>query len=320
MWVGDSMSILVSINCITYNHEKFIDKAIESFINQITDFEFEIVIGEDCSTDGTLEIVKEYEKQYPSLIRLITDSKNVGMSKNSRRILDASVGEYIAICEGDDYWTDPFKLQKQVDFFKRHKECSLVFHAADIINVETGLIEGEIRPFKRTFIYPENKLFFGGGDFVATASMMFKKSLMIDLPDFYVKSPVGDHAMALLLSYRGRVGYINEKMAVRSLWVPGSWNTSMNKKQDEERKIKHILAMCNVLHLYNAYTNNKYQSEVKKRILNGLIQVAELQRLEPFEQTEIIKIYSSLKLIDKLKVKIGYICPSLYHIYSKVLP
>ena len=107
---------LLSIASITYNHEQFIAQAIESWLMQKTSFEIEIIIGEDCSTDNTRAIIEKYRKLHPDLIKLIISESNVGMMPNFIRTLAACRGKYIALCEGDDYWTDPYKLQKQVDF------------------------------------------------------------------------------------------------------------------------------------------------------------------------------------------------------------
>lgn len=113
---------LVSICTLTYNHEKYISKAIDSFLIQKTDFTFEIVIGEDCSTDGTREIVFNYAKKYSDIINVVTSRENVGINENARRTVNACTGKYIAFCEGDDYWHDKYKLQKQVDFLESNKD------------------------------------------------------------------------------------------------------------------------------------------------------------------------------------------------------
>ncbi len=125
---------LVSIICNTYNHRKFIEQAIRSFLNQKGNFPFEILIHDDASTDGTQEIVKEYQRKYPSLIKPIYQTEN----QYSKGIKPAFVyqyprakGKYIALCEGDDYWTDPFKLQKQVDFLESNPEVVMCFHGFD---------------------------------------------------------------------------------------------------------------------------------------------------------------------------------------------
>lgn len=118
---------LVSINMITYNHAPYVAHAIEGVIRQRTNFPFELIIGEDCSTDGTREIVFDYQKKYPDIIQVITSEKNVGMSKNGLRTTKACQGKYIAFCEGDDYWHNPYKLQKQVDYMESHSGCGMVF-------------------------------------------------------------------------------------------------------------------------------------------------------------------------------------------------
>ncbi len=126
---------LVSVKMITYNHAPYIAQAIEGVIRQKTDFPFELVIGEDCSTDGTGEIVLEYQKKYPDVIRVITSAHNVGMNENGYRVMKACGGKYIAFCEGDDYWHSPDKLQKQADFLEDHQECGLVYSNFDVYQV-----------------------------------------------------------------------------------------------------------------------------------------------------------------------------------------
>ena len=130
----ETVSILVSINCITYNQEEYVADAIEGFLMQKTDFDYEILIGEDCSTDNTRKIVEEYAAKYPDKIRLITSERNVGCRKKfTEGFSSNSKGKYIAECEGDDYWIDPYKLQKQVDYLEGNPECTLCFHAAELV-------------------------------------------------------------------------------------------------------------------------------------------------------------------------------------------
>jgi glycosyltransferase involved in cell wall biosynthesis len=117
---------LVSVMIVTYNQEPYISEAIESVLNQKVNFPIEIVIGEDASSDGTREIVRGYEKKYPNIIRVITSENNVGLIKNYYRTEKACRGKYIAWCEGDDFWHNQYKLQKQVDYMESHPECGLV--------------------------------------------------------------------------------------------------------------------------------------------------------------------------------------------------
>jgi len=123
---------LVSVQMITYNHAPFIVQAIEGVLQQKTNFPFELVIGEDCSTDGTREIVFEYQKKHPDIIRVITSDKNVGAKKNGYRTIKACQGKYIAFCEGDDYWHHPYKLQNQAGYLESHPECGMVFADCDV--------------------------------------------------------------------------------------------------------------------------------------------------------------------------------------------
>ena len=118
----------LSVVTITYNHAPYIAKCIEGVLMQQVNFPMEFIIAEDCSTDGTRAICEEYAKKYPDLIRLLPSEGNMGAVMNEQRAFEAARGKYIATCEGDDYWTDPLKLQKQVDFLESHPECTASFH------------------------------------------------------------------------------------------------------------------------------------------------------------------------------------------------
>ena len=146
--------IVVSICCITYNQEPYIRDALDGFLGQKTSFPYEVLIHDDASTDGTAEIIREYAKAYPRRIRPILQTENqyakglynVSGTYNFPR----ARGRYIAMCEGDDCWTDPHKLQRHVDFMERHPECSLVFHSARIDVLGRALTERKMRTYKRS--------------------------------------------------------------------------------------------------------------------------------------------------------------------------
>lgn len=132
------MEPLLSVVTITYNHEPFIRKCIEGVLMQKVNFPMEFIIADDCSTDGTRAICEEYAVQYPELIRFVNSENNVGAVENENRALLAARGKYIATCEGDDYWTDPLKLQKQVDFLEAHLDYSVCFHRFKKIHLFDG--------------------------------------------------------------------------------------------------------------------------------------------------------------------------------------
>lgn len=136
--IKEKSHILVSIVCITYNHEPYLRQALDSFLIQKTSFAYEIVLAEDCSTDGTRKICEEYAAKYPDIIHYIYRDHNVGYNENEYEAMCAAKGKYIAYCEGDDYWTIPDKLQRQVDFLESHPDYSICWHRCKHHNVTTG--------------------------------------------------------------------------------------------------------------------------------------------------------------------------------------
>jgi len=137
---NNSDDILLSVCCITYNHEKYIAQAIESLVMQKTSFKYEIVIGEDCSTDGTRKIVQCYCEKYPDKVKMITADTNVGAVNNQVRVLKALKGKYIAMCDGDDYWSDSSKLQKQVDILEQNAEVVICCNYSKVIDDDDKVI------------------------------------------------------------------------------------------------------------------------------------------------------------------------------------
>ncbi len=249
---------LVSINMIAYNQERIIAQAIEGVLEQKTTFAFELVIGEDCSTDGTRDIVLDYQKQHPDIIRVITSDKNVGTGDNWHRVNENCRGKYIAFCEGDDYWTDPRKLQKQVDFMEANTDCSAVFHAAGRF-YEDKADTCSFRRLKRT---PRNQRFTikdaikeVAGNY-ATASLLCRSEHPKDLPEFFYRAPVGDFPLMLVLAVRGNIGYIDEPMSVYRVAAEGSWTTDM--RRDRIRRRKHYADIMAVYKEFDSWTGNEY--------------------------------------------------------------
>ena len=224
--------IIVSISCITYNHEAYIEGALLSFFSQECDFKFEILIHDDCSTDKTAEIIKRYETMYPDIIKPIYQSINqysIGISNVSERYnFSRAKGLYIALCEGDDYWTDPKKLQKQVDILRHYPDCSLCLHAAKALSVDASYPEGNIRPYDTRRKLTSEEVIDKKSAY-PTASLIFPKALVQELPEFYRKSPVGDIPLQIILASKGFAYYIDEYMSVYRVGVGSSWTTSMQK-------------------------------------------------------------------------------------------
>lgn len=212
---------LVTVRTSTYQHGNFIKECIEGIINQKTNFQFEFIIGEDFSTDGTREIVFEYAKKYPNVIRVITADYNVGSKANGRRCIAASRGKYMAICEGDDYWTDPYKLQKQVDFLEANPEYVLTHTDYTNKNQETGEITEAIHESKGDIPNEEEScapLIISDRYHVATCTAVFrmKESLYIDkkyADDFDERYVMGDYQRWFHLARLGKLKYLPEVTA-----------------------------------------------------------------------------------------------------------
>lgn len=251
---------LVTVRTSTYQHGAFIKDCIKGVLMQKTTFPFEFIIGEDFSTDGTREIVFDYARKYPNIIRVVTADYNVGMRANGVRCERRARGKYFALCEGDDYWTDPLKLQKQVDFLEVNSDCSLCFHASKSIRNNNPndytLHRPKDIPLHNKFEMKHAIL--GGGGFMATNSMLFHRKYIQDRPAWMEKTPVGDLPLMLLLASKGKIGYIDEVMSVyRVMSSSTSWSASM---QDRTRRKHHHYSILKMWNDFDVWTNNKYSS------------------------------------------------------------
>ncbi len=266
---------LVSICCLTFNHERFIAQAIESFLMQKTSFPIEIIIHDDASTDNTGKIVMDYVRQYPNLINPIFQRDNQ-YSKGERSFFGHFIipyvrGKYIALCEGDDYWTDPLKLEKQINFFKSNPDCSICFHAARHINEKDHIRSHIHRPFIRlgNSKFDIRVAILGGGGFMTTNSMVFIAEYVKKLPGYYYKAPIEDLPLMLFLASEGSIGYLDEIMSVYRMRTEGSWSTLM--AYSKEKRKHHHKAVLKMFHEFNEATQFKYSFYVFLKIWKNKI-------------------------------------------------
>jgi glycosyltransferase involved in cell wall biosynthesis len=212
----------VSVIVITYNQENYIREALDGFVAQKTDFAFEVLIGDDCSTDKTPSILDEYAKKYPKTIFPIHRKKNMGAWQNFTDVIKRAKGDYITLCEGDDYWTDPTKLQQQVNYMDSHKSYSLCFHPVKVLYENTD----------RYTIFPETsktsdfileKLL--KANFIQTNSVMYRRQDYSQLPNDIMP---GDWYMHLYHARFGKIGFINKVMSVYRRHSEGLWWESQN--------------------------------------------------------------------------------------------
>ena len=211
---------MVCIRCATYNHELYIRDCLEGFVMQKTNFKFVAIVHDDASTDKTADIIREYEAKYPDIIKPIYETENQYSKHDGSlgRIVDAAIdatgAKYVALCEGDDYWTDPLKLQKQVDYLEGHEEYSMCFHAAEV------KIEGvDVRKKGARCENLESKEYSSTDMFaewiVPTASIVYRREVVDKYPIKHAEWLTrGDICLVLKCSHTGRVWGMSEKMSV----------------------------------------------------------------------------------------------------------
>ena len=231
----ESTNCLVSICSLTFNHEAFIEDALKGFLMQKTTFAFEVLIHDDASTDRTQEIIKGYADKYPGIIKPIfqtVNQKSIFKSgMNPRFNFPRAKGKYIALCEGDDYWTDPLKLQKQVDFLEANPEFSICFHHVKIYKENEGTLVEDHKNRdvpEVTDIYELSKR-----NYIHTPSVIFRKNEMVFDQFIEINSPVGDYVLHMLNAMNGKIKKLPDCMAVYRVHEGGIWS---------KRGAEHILS------------------------------------------------------------------------------
>ena len=237
----------LSIGLITYNHESFIEQAVAGILSQRTDFDYEILLGEDCSTDDTRRIIAELAARHPQKIRILETPHNLGMNANYLRTLQACRGEYIALLDGDDYWCDEHKLQRQVDFLDRRPEYAISFHAVRKVYEDGSHPDKILRPRRGVDDYTLPDLLTSM--FIPTCSAVLRSRAVSKIPEWVYRMRTTDHPIMLVASEHGKIGYMDEVMAVYRVHDGGAW-TSMHM-------IDRI--MTNILLLETANANYDYQ-------------------------------------------------------------
>jgi len=257
-WSEDTVP-LVSISCITYNHENFIRDAIEGFLMQKTTFPVEILIHDDASTDKTASIVREYEEKYPHLIKPIYQTENQYSKRDGsigRIQRERACGKYYATCEGDDYWTDSLKLQKQVDFLESNSDFFGTAHACKI---------EYISQYRNKIVIHRGKseidlgYYLTSNIFITTASLLYRTKVVENYPEWTRGLFAGDFVLKYLILTNGKIKYFDEVMSVYNKGVPGSWSKQLIS---QKRIDKEFLDNLFVLQKISELTDYKYSYEV----------------------------------------------------------
>jgi glycosyltransferase involved in cell wall biosynthesis len=296
---------------LAYNIEEFIQEALESVLAQKVDFEIEVVIGDDCSTDSTRDICDQYLKRYPSVIRLVTSDRNTGLVGNQMRILEACKGRYLALCDGDDYWTDPRKLQMQIDFLEKNPEYSFTFHDCLILYQESGKSARRVGKRKIDSVVDLRSVLIENN--IPTSAVVCKNILVPrNFPEWVHEVPGKlDYSEVILLAEKGLGKYFPDPMSVYRIRQQSVWSTqaqhyrfTQNKKywelllqyfDDPELKkaIRGRINLCNFDHAVSLMANGDVLKSAA--LMSGTLRFYRDRRLRPKFARAPLAFASSIK-------------------------
>jgi glycosyltransferase involved in cell wall biosynthesis len=233
----------LSVAMITYNHERYIGQAIESILAQKVNFEYEVIIGEDCSIDGTRAVITAFHRRYPERIKLLLRDQNVGSMLNFTGTIEACRGEYLALLEGDDYWIATDKLQKQVDFLDAHPECAICSGRARAL-YEVGTqnfdLNLDVVPQLPAGAYTIEDIL--KGNFVMTCTAVLRRKYIGQFPKWFFDMKLGDWPLCAMVARYGRVELLDEIMAAYRIHSGGVWSSvSLDIRAEESLRMLKAL-------------------------------------------------------------------------------
>ena len=323
-------NIKISVCCLVYNHEKYLRKMLESLVNQKTDFDYEILINDDASTDRSPEIIKEYQQKYPKLIKPVFQtenqySKNVHMSNTF--LFPRVKGEFVCFCEGDDYWCDNNKLQEQYNVMSSHPECSICTHCTQLIKEDGRIMRGILPPRKieegiieqeqfAQWLLAESNFTFQLSSYCIRADLIHE--LEADkLPEFYKASPVGDEVILRYCLNSGKVYFINKIMSCYRVNSIGSW--SLRENSSAEKKKSHCEKLKKVDLLFNEFSGGRFERYIKEGLIHrDFIFYAQTKNYREVRKPEYKKFWKKLKLKTKIKYTVCTYFPFLDKIWDKI--
>lgn len=270
---------IVSVSIVTYNHRRYIEKCLDSVLEQVTNFVFEIIIGEDASSDGTREICIAYSERYPEKIKLFLRNREDVIRINGKPTgrfnmlenLKSCKGKYIALLEGDDYWTDPYKLQKQVDLLEQHPHLIACHHWQKYsVYGEGGYSEKEA-PKKGHGYYPhpvasvEN--IFANQLRVKSRTILFRNVITDDFfPDWFTKVAFGDVPLTFLLGKHGDFGFIDEEMAAYRQTGQGVSTAGQETMGINKFRVQHFKNWIKIWDFANKLYAYQYEKQANKTV------------------------------------------------------
>jgi len=284
---------LVSICCTTYNHEAFIAKALDGFLMQETNFPFEILIRDDCSTDNTAQIIREYVKKYPHIIKPIYEAENQ-FSKGVKPmpvVFKKAMGKYLALCEGDDYWTDKTKLHKQINFLSNNPSFSMSSHS---VRFEfDGIVEKRKQYADAPVINAGLSEILGKGLFIALNSIVFRREYFLDIPSWFYKLTSGHKALIYMLTGQGKNHHFMQEMGVKRRH-PGGVTVRLKKVRGETYLSRNIYLLENLKSYFTHTQDVPINKKLKKLYFR--------QALQALRKLKIIDVFQSILHMLKCSV------------------
>lgn len=276
---------MVTVLCLTFNQVKYVEAMLEGVVNQITNFDYEVIIHDDASTDGTAIILHEYEKKYPELIKVIYEKENQwskGVKITQKNLMPLVTGKYVAFCEGDDFWIDHNKLQEQVDFLEGHLDYVCVAHNALCMDIKDNKIYS-LNNFETSRDVHEWEIIDRQFPFLATASKIYRRNAFT-LNGFFLEcGEVGDMCTEYNAILQGKFYYIDKIMSVYRCASEGSWTV---RAQKSEYSLKFRAKFLRFMKLYNDYTKGKYQYYIECFMSRGVAYLCDQLLRENIAQDE----------------------------------
>ncbi|MBO5557076.1 MAG: glycosyltransferase [Oscillospiraceae bacterium] len=319
----DTSACMVSVVCTAYNHAAYLRDALEGFVGQKTDFPFEILVNDDASTDDTAAILREYAARYPALIRPFYQEKNLysqGISIYDAVLYPAARGRYIALCEGDDYWTDPEKLQRQVDFLEAHPDYSACVH-----NTVTHMTDGSapdqvLFPQEGDRDIPFETVIRGMSFAFHTSSILARREFLLDPPAFRAvafRHGFTDYAVGVWLTLQGKVRFLDRCMSVYRIGSnPSAWSSKVEGQYDKFKQF--VVGKREMLRAVKPYVTDEQAALVDRVILEREYELLYLTgRVDEMMKPPYDVLFRQQSAFHRVVTRMKAAFPALHRLYRR---
>lgn len=258
----------VTVYCLAFNHEQYIGKTLQGFLEQEVSIPFHVIVHDDASTDGTRQVIQEYVSRRPELFTVILQEENQYSKKipiYNTFIEPRITTKYCCICEGDDYWSDPHKIQLQYEYLEAHPECSMCVHNTERIDADGNSLRQPFSLLEEDRDYTAADVIEAGpGGLFHTTSYMYRTEQRKQMPDCYAVPDVGDYPLSIFMSTQGHIHYIAQTMSMYRVNAKGSWSLRVEQKADAY--LAHLRRLIAMLDRVDGYTERKYHESFEKMI------------------------------------------------------